>query len=106
MKAQDFVGRLTHTLEELLSLTMNDDTDSELEQMLGVNGDTRWLAHGAYGIVENCKRVLDGLLAFERGERQPTEWQQRYLIPSWEGALDIYWPKIDVIDEYYLSTDE
>lgn len=41
MKARDFTGRLTHTMEELLSLTMNDDTGSELEQMLGVNGDKR-----------------------------------------------------------------
>ncbi len=106
MKAQDFTGRLTHTLEELLSLTMNDDTGSELEQRLGVNGDKRWLSHGAYGIVESCKQILDKLLAFERGERHPTEWQQEYLIPSWERALDIYWPDISRIDEYYPPKTE
>lgn len=101
MKAQDFVGQMTHTVEELLAFTTTDDTGSELEQLLGANGDSRWLTHGAYGLVENCKRVLDGLLAFERGDEQPTEWQQRYLIPSWERALDIYWDKLSVIDEYY-----
>lgn len=103
MKAQDFTGRLTHTLEELLSLTKEDDTGSELEQLLG---EDEWLRHGAYGIVEGCKRVLDSLLAFERGERQPTEWQQRYLIPSREETLDAYWPKINIIDEYYCSPDK
>lgn len=106
MTGQDLAGRLTHTVEELLSLTMDDDTGSELEQLLGANGDARWLDNGAYGIVENCKRVLDGLLAFERGDKQPTEWQQRYLIPSWERALDIYWHKLSVIDEYYSSKPE
>ncbi|NJM99733.1 MAG: hypothetical protein HC800_23650 [Phormidesmis sp. RL_2_1] len=105
MKAQDFPGRLNHSLEELLSLTREDDTGSELEQQLGAV-DAHWVQHGAYGIVEGCKRDLDSLLAFERGERQPTKWQQRYLIPSREETLDTYWPKINIIDEYYCSPDK
>ncbi len=106
MKAQEFIKRLTHTLEELLSLTMNDDTGSELEHKLGVNGEPSWLSHGAYGMVENCKKVLDNLLSFEGGNRCPTDWQQRYLIPAWERALDIYWPDISRIDEYYSTKTE
>ena len=87
MKAREFRATLNHSLEELLELTANDDTGSELEQQLGMNGDVRWVKHGAYGIVENCKNIFDQLLKFETGEAQPTEWQRRKLMFHWELAL-------------------
>ena len=104
MKATELKTRLSHSLEELLALTANDDTDSELEQRLSANGDVRCVQHGAYGIVENCKKIFDQLLRFEAGEAQPTEWQRRHLLFHWELALDIYWHKVSVIDEYYQTT--
>lgn len=106
MKATEFRDRLSHSLEELLELTANDDTGSELEQRLSADGNVRCVQHGAYGIVENCKKIFDQLLRFEVGEAQPTEWQRRNLIFHWELALDIYWHKISVIDEYYLTGAE
>ena len=103
MKATEFRTQLSHSLEELLVLTASDDTGSELEQQLSANGDVRCVQHGAYGIVENCKKIFDQLLRFEVGEAQPTEWQRRNLIFHWELALDIYWHKVSVIDEYYQT---
>lgn len=101
MKATKFISTLTYTLEELLALTSGDDTGSELEQKLSANGDSRWVQHGAYGLVESCKKVVDELLVFERGEQTQSDWQRQQLIPGWEQALGLYETKISMIDSYY-----
>ncbi|PZD70631.1 hypothetical protein C1752_10481 [Acaryochloris thomasi RCC1774] len=106
MKATDFINTLSHSIDELLALTSEDDTGSELETKLSANGDKHWIAHGAYGIVENCQRVIDNLLSFEKGIKQPTQWQQQYLIPQWERALGLYIGKMQTIDEYYCAAQQ
>lgn len=106
MKAADFINTLSHSIEELLALTSEDNTGSELEQKLSANGDKRWIAHGAHGIVEDCQRIIDNLLSFEKGTKQPTQWEQQHLIPQWQRALGLYLSKMQTIDEYYCTTQQ